>query len=120
MKKCLSFVFVSMLLIAGCATIKGFTVTGESLKGVGEEFIAVSAVYKSGCDAGQIAPADCAKYRDFGVKFKQQYPLAIALWESARVANDGAAEKQTREAIVKLATELSVLAVQAYAAFGGK
>jgi hypothetical protein len=119
---------VLVILLAGCASMGGagqsLAVSGEALKAVGNEFVAVANVYKTGCDAKTIAEKQCLAFREFGVRFKGSYPLAIGLWESARAANDGAASKKAEQVIGELAAQLSALAVQGIATFsttgGGK
>jgi len=119
----LSLFLVLVLVLAGCAGAKGvytgLVTSGETLNAVGKQFVSISALYKAGCDSGQIKPAECAAYRKFGEKFKLSYPIAVALWESARAANDAASEKAARDAILQLSTELTALAAQAYIVFGG-
>ena len=115
-------VLVLSLALMGqaCGTFgQTLLVTGESLKAVGTEFVQVSAVYTQGCTDKTIPVAQCDKYRAFGTRFKQTYPLAVNLWESARTANDAAAEKMARDVILQLASELSALAVQGLSTFGG-
>jgi hypothetical protein len=117
------YILTIAILLAGCASLgigtgdSGLAVTGEGLKALGEEFVAVSAVYVQGCNSGQIKPDNCAKYRSFGQKFQKSYPLAIQLWEAARKANDAAVEKKMREVVTLMATELSSMAVNAYVVF---
>jgi hypothetical protein len=111
--------YASLLLLfvlAGCATFtfgRTLVVTGESLKGVGNQFITVATTYKQGCDVTKsIPPAQCKSFRAFGEHFQKSFPLTVQLWEAARSANDKAMQDKIEEVIVDLATALSQFAVQ--------
>jgi hypothetical protein len=110
----------SLALLTACGTTgyKSFVASGESLKAVGTQFETVAKMYKQGCDAKQLKMAECDAFRAFGLRFKAVYPISVDLWDASRQAGDGTMEKQTRERIIQLSTELSQLAVTAYAAFG--
>jgi hypothetical protein len=111
-----------LLLLASCSTMgQSLVVTGETLKGVGTEFVQVAAVYKDGCDVTKtIAQADCQRFRSFGEQFQKSFPLAVQLWEAARSANDTAAQNQAAAVISDLASTLSAFAVQVISTYGGK
>ena len=112
-----------LVLTLGCATLgQTLRVSGTTLKAIGDQFVSVAEVYKQGCDVDRIIPADqCQRFRVFGLRFKQTYPLTVAAWEVARRANDVPAEKAAREVIEQLADDLSQLAVIGISAFqGGK
>lgn len=106
---------VMILLLSGCSMLgfgKSLVVTGESLKGVGNEFVQVSAVYKKGCDVDKtIAQPQCQNFRTFGEKFQKTFPLTVQLWEAARASNDKNMQGKVEEVIVDLATALSEFAV---------
>jgi hypothetical protein len=104
-------------ILAGCTTT--LDATGQTLSSVGSEFVQVAHIYEDGCKLGTIKPDACAMFRVFGVKFKASYPLAVGLWNAARAGNDKAVAGKAQEAITELATELTTLAVQGYASFGG-
>lgn len=108
------------IVLFGCGTTayKTFTVSGESLKGVGVQFESVARIYKQGCDAKTFKATDCETFRQFGLEFKKQYPVAVDLWNSSRQAGDGKLEGMTREMIVRLSEELTRLAVIAYTTYG--
>lgn len=114
---------IAVLLLAGCGATnlyKGLLVSGDSVKGVGEQFEATAKVYKNGCEVTiTISKADCEKFRIFGENFKKIYPTTADLWDTARRAGDAAVEKKTRDVIAQLASELTALGLQAYGAFGG-
>lgn len=123
--KRLAGIGLAVVLLSGCAvklgTEKALLVTGETLLGIADQFVAVASVYKHGCDVARTFPADkCAKFREFGDRFKETYPFTVRLWDAARVANDKAAEEGAAAVIRQLSSDLSVLAVQAMETFGGK
>lgn len=104
---------VLLLLIGGCSTISGMfggntlVVTGESLKASGNEFVKVSATYKQGCDVTKtIAPAECASFRKFGEGFQKSFPLAVSLWEAARVTGNAELQKSTEGPVSVLQGQL--------------
>jgi len=106
-------------LITSCAATTSLVVTGESLKGVGNEFVVVARVYKEGCDLTKtIPPSQCAKFTAFGKEFQKAYPLTIQLWEAARTANDAAAQEQLDKLVVQLAADLSAFAVAVIKTYG--
>lgn len=112
-----------LLSIAGCATSFNRTllVSGETLKGIGSEFVVVADVYKQGCDVTKtIKPDRCASFRKFGEEFQRDYPLAVKLWEVARVANDLSARDSVEGIIANLAAQLSAFASSVFVAQGGK
>ncbi len=118
--RCVSLLLLlSLILLVGCASIgQSLVVSGESLKAVGNEFIAVADVYVRGCAAQTISLSQCVAFRDFGEKFKVAYPMAIQLWGVARNANDVATAKKAEDVIKSLMTDLSVFASQVLT--GGK
>jgi hypothetical protein len=119
----LAVVLIITAIIHGCQmTSRSLAVTGETLKGVGQEFTEVAAVYKQGCDITKaIAPEQCKKFRAFGLEFQRSYPVAVQLWEVAREANDTEAQSNLRLLITKLAGDLSAFAVSVIQAHhGGK
>ena len=113
------------LALTGCATGQGtgttLIVTGETLKAVGNQFVVVGAAYKQGCDVAKTITQDrCQKFRVFGLRFKEVYPLSVDLWELARKAGDPTSEKKASGKIVELSTELATFAVGVITTVGGK
>ena len=109
------------LLLTGCASLgQGLAVSGESLKAVGQEFIAVAEVYQKGCAAQTIKPDQCAAFRSFGLRFQQAYPLTVTLWGVARNANDAATTKKAEAVIQSLVADLSVFAGHILTTLGGR
>ncbi len=121
-------VSLAALLLSGCAgqsVQQGLAVSGQTLVGVGTQFVNVSSVYSQHCKAPAV-PADasaqqfCDAFAAFGPKFQRAYPLAVSAWKSAVAAGDTATAKGAEATILLLATDLSTLALQAAVAFGGK
>ena len=108
----------------GCSMLtaqKSLIVTGETLKGMGNEFVAVAGQFKQGCDVTKtIKPDDCKKFRDFGIQFQKSYPTTVALWEAARTAQDKAATEKMDVVINDLAQQLSDFAMLLLQTYGGK
>jgi hypothetical protein len=99
---------------------KTLIVTGESLDGIGKQFVQVAEIYKTGCDVTKtIDPKNCAKFRSFGTEFQKAYPLNVKLWEAARSASDSATEKKVADVVTNLATSLSEFAVAVVATYDG-
>ena len=110
-----------LVVLTACASIgQGLVVSGESLKAVGTEFIAVAEVYQKGCAAQTIKPDQCAAFRSFGLRFQQAYPLTVTLWGVARNANDAATAKKAEAIIQSLVADLSVFAGHVLTTIGGK
>jgi len=110
-----------LIFVAGCSASRGLVVTGETLKGIGNEFIQVAAVYKQGCDITKvIAQSHCQSFRSFGEQFQKSFPMAVQLWEAARSASDAAAQDKISDVVSSLAVSLSDFAVIAMQTYGGK
>jgi hypothetical protein len=105
-----------LLLVAGCSVFsfgKTLIVTGTSLKGIGDQFVTISATYKQGCDVTKTIPqSQCKAFRAFGEHFQKSFPLTQQLWEAARSANDKVMQDKVEEIVVDLATALTQFAVQ--------
>lgn len=110
-------VVVVAIAISGCATGRTLEVSGAALEGLGEQFVSVTKQVKSGCDAKVISPVTCTKYRVFGERFKQTFPVTVGVWEAARKANDIESERKAAAVAQLLANELTQLAIEALNAF---
>jgi hypothetical protein len=100
-----------VLLFAGCVSTSPFVITGTSLAVAGDQFAAVGALYKQGCDVTKsLAANQCNAWRAFGLKFQQMYPITVQAWKAARATNDSALMKQTDALVTTLMTELGSLA----------
>lgn len=101
------------LLLSACSSAsQSLVITGETLKGLGNEFVQVATIYKQGCDESKtIKPEDCQRFRSFGQQFQKSYPLAVQLWEAARSASDLNTQKKVNELITQLTADLSAFAV---------
>lgn len=123
MVKVISVVMLAILVggWGGCSTFQtSLVVSGESLKAVGKEFVEVAKLYKQGCDVDKvIKQPDCQSFKQFGLKFKQSYPISISVWETARAAGDVDTANSAARSITNLAAEMSKLAVHAYTVYGG-
>lgn len=111
-----------LLSLTACGTsgATAFRASGETLKGLGQQFETVAKIYKTGCDAKTIKATDCETFRKFGEEFKKSYPLSVDLWTASYAAGDTTTQQATRDRITAMATELTRLAVIGYATFGGK
>ena len=100
-----------LLLLSGCTTTSPFVISGTSLAVAGDQFAAVGALYKQGCDVTKvIAQPQCQTWRAFGLKFQQMYPITVQAWKAARATNDAALMKQTDALVTTLMSELATLA----------
>lgn len=116
-----------LLLLTACTTAStqtGLAASGQTLIGVGVQFVNVASVYTQHCKA--VVPTDasakqfCDGFRVFGPKFQQSYPLAVQTWKAATAANNTQAAQGAEATILGLAADLSTIALQAATAFGGK
>lgn len=121
MKAAIVLPLLLALGLGACAT-STLATSGTALVAVGKEFVAVAQVYDQGCHAtpATIPDAQCRAFRDFGLRFKATYPLAVAVWQAARDASDAAATKRAYDVISQLGAELGALALHGYDTFGGK
>lgn len=118
-KSCLVLALAVALLATGCAatqTQQGLVVSGQSLIGVGNTFVAVGASYTANClpspkDA-KLA-AFCSGFKQFAPKFQTAYPQAVDAWEVARKANDASKAQDATAVILQLSADLTALAIQA-------
>ena len=126
MKRILLSLLAAVSLV-GCSmanTQTGLAASGQSLIGVGTQFVSVANVYGVQCKPPAVPAGDilkfCTAFRDFGPRFQATYPVAVQAWKTAVKANDTAAAQGAEAAILTLATDLSALALQAASAVGGK
>lgn len=124
MKNTIYAALFGLLLSSGCGTMtfgKSMVITGESLKAIGTNFVAVGARFKEGCDVTKKIPqSQCQDFRQFGLKFQGAYPSSVLIWETARKFNDDTMQGDVEEIITDLATKLSEFALQVGLTIGGK
>lgn len=106
-----------LMLGATCNTSttgQALVVTGEAIKGVGQDWLAVNKALVDACrpSAPKLDPKTCADARVFGEKFKKAYPLASDLYYTAVGTNDAALSGDAKAAVRKLAIEGLALAVK--------
>lgn len=112
----LGVVALVLLALVSCTTAsvdKALVGSGESLKVVGENYLAVNDVFVAKCPTGEISVATCNTYRVFSPKFRMAYPLAMHLWELGRKAGSHEATDHAESQILGLAAELASIAVKA-------
>ena len=113
----LTLLTVAILLMgASCGTTPGVTLvaTGETIKAVGTDWLAVNAKFVEGCKPSgpTLDAGTCASARAFGEKFKKAYPLASDLYATAVGTNDAALAGDAKAAVRKLALEGAALAIK--------
>ena len=123
MQAALSLALIALVasLLSGCASWRAPTLeaTGITVEALGEQFVKVAAVFEKGCiEPRSISMQACAEFRDFGIQFKQAYPLLVGLWKAARDADDPQMQRSVTEVIAHLATSLSKLAAEGLDAYG--
>jgi hypothetical protein len=105
-----------VVLSAGCASShQNLMGSGAALKTVGQQWLSVNEGFVKGCapTAVQKLPQDqCDKAREFGVKFKQAYPLAIQLYETAVNAKDTSMAADAKSVIRGLSADLVKFGLQ--------
>lgn len=109
-----------ILSAAGCARHQPLIVSGTILQQTGEQFISTANLMDEGRQTGKITPELYARWRDFGLRFQQLYPVAIQAWKSAREVDDAASTNEALRIIEALARELETFTMSAISAFGGK
>ncbi len=113
------------LLLAGCATAGGGSTAGpaiivsaEAVATLGDHFAAIGAFYQANCKPPKVAQLAgfCAGFADYGPKFQQAYPTAVATLKAARAGNDTAKAQGAEATVVQLSTQLTQIAAQAFLA----
>lgn len=97
---------LALSLLFSCSATP-LVATGESLKVVGTEFVATGELMNSAYNAKQLSTEQYSRWVTFGKKFQALYPLAVQIWEGARVVEDAAAQKHAAAIVAELATELA-------------
>lgn len=117
---------LSLGLLVGCSaatTQTGLATSGQALVGVGNQFVAVGALYTTNCTptvkVAALAPF-CSGFRDFAPRFQKAFPIARDAWLFAVQANDASKAQSAMTIVVDLATNLTGLAAQAAVALGDK
>lgn len=94
------------LLLSTCAHVSPTVVSGQSLKLLADEFVAVGKFMNEGLKKGTVTPAQYAKWGVFAKKFKVIWPLALDLWQATKDLEDVAANERISSLIAGLADEL--------------
>ncbi len=103
-------VLVTCLALASisCAHLKEpLVVTGESLVLMADQFTFAAATMDRALNTGAITNEQYEQWAKFGVKFQRAYPLAVSLWDIARVSNDKELQNQVVQMVTNLAIELA-------------
>ena len=104
-----------ILTLTGCAgSTQSLLGAGVTLKAVGQQWEAVNAAFVKACvpSAPKLDVATCTQARDFGVKFKAAYPLAIQLYETAVNARDANMAGDAKHVIRGLSVDLVAFGLQ--------
>ena len=115
---------VLALLLAGCsaATMQtGLATSGQTLVGVGNQFIAVAKVYEANCKPAPQPRLEkfCTEFAKYAPQFQQNYPLAVQAYKAAVRANDASKAKDANALILQLSTDMAVIAGQVLVNLGG-
>lgn len=103
-----------LVLGATCNTGPALLGSGESLKLVGNQWLAANAELVKACvpSAPRLDKQTCDDARAFGVKFKTTYPLALQLFEAAVNANDAGIAGDAKDVIRRLSVDLVAFAAK--------
>lgn len=93
--------------LQACAGDKALVITGESLVALGVTFEATAAAMDTALDEHRITPEQYSKWRTFGLKFQQAYPLAAELWKVADDTKDEKLLTQAGAAVAQLGADLA-------------
>lgn len=94
------------LVALNCTHDQALVVTGESLVALGTTFEATAAAMDAALDEHRITTAQYSKWRTFGLKFQQAYPLAAELWKVADDTKDQLLLTQAGAAVAQLGADL--------------
>ncbi len=112
----MKYLALSLLLafvLPACNEDKAILITGESLIGAGDTFVATAAGMDAALDAKKITPADYKKWAAFGRKFQASYFLARNLWQVAADNHDEKIQAQAGAVLTQLVGDLGTYAALA-------
>lgn len=107
--KCKMLVCLSSLLFA-CANQDALIISGNSLKMIGDGFVATSKAMDEAATEGKISAEQYFKWADFGTKFQNTYPAAVHLWKMSVMLNDKELQQKSAELLMVLIPELITFA----------
>jgi hypothetical protein len=101
-------------LLLGASCNQGVVASGEVLKQVGKDWLAVNAAFVQACrpSAPTMDKATCATAGQLYDKFRVAYPLAMNLYESGVNANDAQIAGGAKAVIRSLAADGASLAIK--------
>lgn len=106
MKK-LSLSILLLSLFTSCAHKQAFIVTGDALEELGNTFLTTANAFNQAYDDGTVTQEQYAKFKEFGLKFKQVYPAAVKLWELAVITNDALLQERSLAIVSELVGPLA-------------
>lgn len=103
----LGLVALMLQACSSCSPTTRLVITGESLIGLGDQFVATSQLMDIGLDAKTITKEQYKTWSTFGKRFQQVYPVAVQLWDSSRAVGDTVTEGHAAEILTTLTAELA-------------
>ena len=73
----LAIVAVIAFALSACGGPKGFVITGKTLEALEGQFVATTSLYNTLLDDGVIDRAEYDAYKEWGLKFQEEYPKAV-------------------------------------------
>lgn len=93
---------------SSCAHVEPLLVSGETLEGLGNSYVATTEAMNVACGPDGGASAEtCTRWASFAWKFHEAYPPAVQLWVVAAHSSDTALQRQADVVVRQLAGELA-------------
>lgn len=99
--------FVPVMFFAACKGADPYIAAGQSLNGIGLQFVLVAHQMDIALDAHTVSAEEYQRWVTFGEHFQLVYPLAIGALEAAKAAGDAVAAQRAQDTVVQLGQQLS-------------
>lgn len=93
-----------LLMLVACKHVDPYIATGESLKALGQDFIAAGAAMNDLATSHAITPEQYTTWARFATKFKPSYALAVRTWTFATSEKD---KQDVQDIIIDLSGQLA-------------
>lgn len=103
----LALVCLVGVTVQACTHEKALIITGESLDALSVTFESTAAAMDKALDDKAITEEQYRKWRAFGLKFQQAFPLAANLWVAAVDTQDEKLQVQAGAAVAQLGGDLA-------------
>jgi hypothetical protein len=99
---------IPLLLTLACKGADPYLVASASLDNLGDAFLIAVDAWKAARDSGHVSELQYQKWKEFGTRFQQLYPVAIEVWHTATQVKNQKATAQMEAVLTTLSQELQV------------